>query len=302
MILVTGAAGKTGRAVIAALAARKQSVRALVHHEEQVDLAKSLGAREAVVGDMREETTLRRATRGVRAVYHICPNVSPDEIQIGEAAIAAARDERVEQFVFHSVMHPQIESMTHHWNKLRVEEALIQSGLPYTILQPASYMQNVLAGWRTVVEHGVYAVPYSVECRMSMVDLEDIAHAAAVVLTDPGHLGATYELAGPEVLTQTQVAEILTKQLKRPVRAEQMMIEEWMSQAQASGMGTYQIETLVKMFHYYDRHGFWGNSQALSYLTGRSPTSFEMFIERTLRERNDQKHNLESQLRQQAKP
>ena len=269
------------------MTARKQSVRALVHHDEQVHLVESLGAREAVVGDMREETTLKRAAGGVRAVYHICPNVNPDEIPIGEAAIAAARDEEVEQFVFHSVMHPQTESMTHHWNKLRVEEALIESGLPYTILQPASYMQNVLAGWRRIMEHGVYAVPYSVECRMSMVDLEDVGQAAALVLTEPGHLGATYELAGPEVLTQTQVAEILTKQLSRPVRAEHMMIEEWTSQAQASGMGVYQIETLVKMFRYYELHGFWGNSRALSYLIGRAPTKFEAFIKRTLRDRND---------------
>ena len=81
--------------------------------------------------------------------------------------------------------------MTHHWNKLRVEETLFESGLSYTILQPASYMQNVLGGWQAIVEHGVYAAPYSVETRMSMVDLEDIAEATAVVLTEPGHLGAT---------------------------------------------------------------------------------------------------------------
>jgi len=133
--------------------------------------------------------------------------------------------------------------MTHYWNKLRVEETLFESGLSYTILQPASYMQNVLGGWQAIVEHGVYAVPYSVETRMSMVDLEDIAEATAVVLTEPGHLGATYELAGPEVLTQSQIAEILSKHLERPVRAEQVEIEQWTRQAQASGMGQYQIET-----------------------------------------------------------
>lgn len=283
MILVTGAAGKTGRAIIAVLVAKRQAVRALVHRDEQAQLVKSLGAQEAVVGDMRDETTLRRAARGVRAVYHMCPNVSPDEIPIGKAAITAARDAGVEQFVFHSVLHPQTEAMAHHWNKLRVEEALFESQLPYTILQPASYMQNVLAGWQAIVERGVYAVPYSVDARMSMVDLEDVTQAAAVVLTEPGHLGATYELAGPEVLTQTQVAEILSKQLKRPVRAEQVTIDAWTRQAQASGMGTYQIETLVRMFRYYDRYDFWGNPRALAHLIGHQPTKFETFVERTIR-------------------
>lgn len=287
MILVTGAAGKTGRAIIRALVAREQAVRALVHRDEQAQLVKSLGAQEAMAGDMRDERTLRLATWDVRAVYHICPNVSPDELPIGKLAITAAQDAGVEQFVFHSVLHPQTEAMTHHWNKLRVEEALFESRLPCVILQPASYMQNVLAGWRATVERGVYAVPYSVETRMSMVDLEDVAQAAAVVLTEPGHLGATYELAGPDALTQTRVAEILSKQLRRPVHAEQITIEAWTRQAQAAGMGAYQIETLVKMFRYYDRHGFCGNPRALSYLIGREPAKFETFVERTMRERTD---------------
>ena len=119
---------------------------------------------------------------------------------------------------------------------------------------------------------------------MSMVDLDDVAQAAAVVLTGPGHLGATYELAGPEVLTQTQIAEILSKHLKRPVRAEQITIEAWTLQARASGMGEYQIETLTKMFHYYDRNGFWGNPRTLSQLLGRTPSKFDAFVERTIRE------------------
>jgi uncharacterized protein YbjT (DUF2867 family) len=288
MILVTGAAGKTGRAIIRALVARDQAVRALIHRDEQAQLVKSLGAQEVIAGDMRDERTLRLATRGVRAVYHICPNVSPDEIPIGRAAISAAQEAGVEQFVFHSVLHPQTEAMMHHWNKLRVEEVLFESRLPYAILQPASYMQNVLAGWRAIVERGVYAVPYSVETRMSMVDLEDVAQAAAVVLTELGHLGATYELAGPDALTQTEVAEILSRQLRRPVHAEQITIEAWTRQAQALGMGAYQIETLVKMFRYYDRYGFWGNPRALTYLIGRAPTKFETFVERTMRERGDQ--------------
>jgi len=285
MILITGAAGKTGRAVIAALVARGHPVRALVHRDEQARLVESLGAQEALVGDMRDGATLRNAARGARAVYHICPNVSPDEIAIGKAMIAAAREAAVEQFVFHSVLHPQTEAMTHHWNKLRVEEALFESGLAYTILQPASYMQNVLAGWQTILDRGVYAVPYSVESRMSMIDLEDVAEAAAVVLIEPGHAGATYELAGPDVLTQIQVAEILSKQLGRPVRAEHVTIEAWTRQAQAAGMGAYQIETLVKMFRYYDRYGLWGNSRILRHLIGRAPTRFEDFVKRIVQER-----------------
>ena len=281
MILVTGAAGKTGRAVIRALAAKGEAVRALVHRPEQIWLVEQMGAQEVVVGDMRLQATMDQAAWGVQAVYHICPNVSPDEVNIGQIAIVAARSAGIEHFVYHSVLHPQVEAMPHHWQKLRVEEQLFESGLSYTILQPAAYMQNVLAHWDQIVKQGVYPVPYAVETRLGMVDLEDVAEAAAVVLTEPGHTGAVYELAGAEVLSQTEVATILGQQLGHPVRAETVPLETWERWARESGLGDYQVETLVKMFRYYERHGFWGNPRVLSWLLGRPPTTFAAFVERS---------------------
>lgn len=119
MILVTGAAGKTGRAVIRALAAKGESVRALVHRPEQIRLVEELGAQDVVVGDMRSQATMERAVREAQVVYHICPNVHPEEVGIGQTAIAAARSAGVQHFVYHSVLHPQIEAMPHHWLKMR---------------------------------------------------------------------------------------------------------------------------------------------------------------------------------------
>jgi uncharacterized protein YbjT (DUF2867 family) len=280
MILITGAAGKTGRAVLRALVARGESVRALVHRSEQMPPLEALGAQEVLAGDMRDQATMERAVYGVRAVYHICPNVSPDEVAIGQAAIAAARMAGVEHFVYHSVLHPQTEAMPHHWQKLRVEEKLFESGLPCTILQPSVYMQNVLAHWQQILAQGIYPVPYAVETRLGMVDLEDVAAAAAVVLTQPGHAGATYELAGAEALTQAEVAAILSQQLGRPVRAEVISRQAWERGARASGLGDYQVQTLLKMFDYYERYGFWGNPRVLSWLLGRPPATFAAFVER----------------------
>jgi uncharacterized protein YbjT (DUF2867 family) len=280
MILITGAAGKTGRAVLRTLVARGETVHALVHRSEQVRPLEALGAQEVLTGDMRDQATMERAAYGVRAVYHICPNVSPDEVAIGQAAIAAARSAGVEHFVYHSVLHPQTEAMPHHWQKLRVEEKLFESGLPYTILQPSAYMQNVLVHWQQILEQGVYPVPYAVETRLGMVDLEDVAAAAAVVLTQAGHAGATYELAGAEALTQVEVAAILSQQLGRPVRAKVISRQAWKERARASGLGDYQVQTLLKMFDYYERCGFWGNPRVLSWLLGRPPTTFAAFVER----------------------
>jgi len=280
MILVTGAAGKTGQAIIQALAGRGAAVRAFVYRPDQAARVQSSGTQEVVIGELQDEAAFRQAAQGTEALYHICPNMHPDEVTIGRIAIRAAQAAGVAQFVYHSVLHPQVEAMPHHWHKLRVEEMLFESGLAYTILQPAAYMQNILAGWTLINEQGIYRVPYRPEARLSLVDLEDVAAAAAITLTEPGHHGAIYELVGPDALSQHEVAAVLGQVLGRPVRAEQILIEAWTGQAQAAGLGAYAIETLVKMFRYYDRYGFWGNGRVLSWLLNRPPTSFAAFIER----------------------
>jgi NAD(P)H dehydrogenase (quinone) len=276
MILVTGAAGKTGKAVIAAVAARGAKVRALVHRAAQTDEVTALGAREVAVGGFDDPAALARAASGVTAIYHICPNVSPHEVTYARAVVAAARAAGVPRFVYHSVLHPQIEAMLHHWAKLRVEELLLASGLDVTFLQPTAYMQNILAGWRSIVEDGVYRVPYPVETRISLVDLRDVAQAAALVLTEPGHGGAAYALVGTAPLTQIEVADALT--LGRPVRAVADPIEAWEARARAAGMGDYQRDTLAAMFRSYAANGLVGNSNVLGWLLGRAPATLAEFV------------------------
>ena len=282
MILVTGAAGKTGLAVIQALAAREAAVRALVRRDEQVNRVLAAGAREALSGYMRELAAVRRAMQGVRAVYHIPPNVSPDELVIGEAVIAAARVEGVEHLVYHSVLHPQTKDMPHHWAKLRVEERVFKSGLPFTILQPTAYMQNILPQWEQVQEQGLYRIPYPVETRLSLVDLEDVARAATRVLSEPDHTGATYELVGTQPISQAEITEILGQEIGRPVQAQAVPLGEWEQDARQSGLGSHQIKTLLQMFRYYAQHGLVGNPRVLGWLLERQPTGFREFVKHSM--------------------
>lgn len=277
MILVTGAGGKTGRAFIKALSTAAR-VCALVYRQEQVSIVRSSGATKVIVGDLRDEEAVRSAMEGVMAVYHICPNRSRYEIIIGRLAIDAASKSGVEHFVFHSVLHPQTEKMEHHWQKMRVEELIFESGLPFTILQPAPYMQNLLAGWKSIFEEGVLRVPYSVDSKFSFIDLEDLAEAARIVLTEPGHLNAVYELAGTPPLSHVEVAEIFASVLNRRVRAEQIDP----SVRVQPKTGEYAAESLIKMFDYYDKWGLAGNPNVLTWLLNRKPTSLAAFIERTL--------------------
>lgn len=285
MILVTGAGGKTGQAVTRALLKRGEPVRALVKTEEQVEDLRGLGKIDFAVEDLLDSTGMEQTMEGIRGIYLIAPNVHPEEGRIGEVAIAAARKARVERFVYHSVLHPQTRQMPHHWQKLGVEEMLLESGLSFTILQPAAYMQNLLPLWDTVINEGVYRVPYGGGGVLSLVDLEDVAEVAARMLTDPGHEGAVYELAGPEPLSPEEIAQVLSGSLELEVRAESISLESWTEQARAAGMSDYSVEALVRMFRYYDRSGLRGNPRVLQWLLERSPTNLSEFVDRTMRSR-----------------
>ncbi len=283
MILVTGAGGKTGQAIVGVLAAHKQTVRALVRRREQARPLRSLGAADVVVEDMLSRAGVARAMASVRAVYWIAPNIHPEEGRMGRIAIAAARAAGVRRFVYHSVLHPQTRAMPHHWQKLGVEERLFESGLDFTVLQPAPYMQNVLPYWDTVLSEGAYRVPYGEGAALSLVDLEDVAEAAARVLTGADHEGATYELAGPEALSPSAIARALSRALGRPVEAETVEVSEWVDRARAGGLEEYSVAALSKMFRYYDSFGLSGSPRVLQWLLRRRPTTFGEFLDRARR-------------------
>lgn len=248
VIAVVGAGGKTGRAVVTALRARGERPRGLVRRDPATD---------EVAVDLLEADSVRAALEGADAVYHLAPNVHPEEQRIGRTVLDAVRDAGVTRVVFHSVLHPQLESMPHHWAKLRVEEMVVESGLEWTVLQPAAYAQNF-----SRPADGVLRVPYSPDAPFSLVDLADVAEAAATVLTEPGHEAATFELAGPRPVTVRQVAEAIG------ARVERVSVDGW---AQGQRLPAYALEALSAMFGHYDRHGLVGNPRVLTALLGRTP-------------------------------
>lgn len=76
-------------------------------------------------------------------------------------------------------MHPLRRAIRHHRLKLDAEEHLVESGLPYTILQPCRYMQHLLKIWRKVKEENIHAMAFSTKKKFNIVDLKDLAEASA---------------------------------------------------------------------------------------------------------------------------
>jgi NAD(P)H dehydrogenase (quinone) len=280
MILITGASGKTGQAIVKACAESGKKVRAWVHHPDQIEPIRAIGADEVITGDLLDAEVLNEACSGIETIYLICPNMSPHEVEFGKKAIHAARMNGVGLFVYHSVFHPQISLMPHHWNKCQVEEAIFQSGLNHAILQPTVYLQNLLSYWTRIVNEGVYSVPYSAQTRLSFVDLDNIASAALRIFTDQKLWGGTYELVGTYPLAQDELTREIEHKIGRPVRFEELPHSEWERTVRRQGMSEYSIQTLLKMFEYYDHYGMWGSPHVLTGLLGRTPTSLEEFISR----------------------
>jgi len=281
LILLTGAAGKTGRAVMRHLAGRGCAVRAWVRSPAQVDPLKRLGATEVVIADLRDPRAALGAVRGVEAIYGICPNMSVDEEAIGGSLIAAARSVDA-RLVYHSVLLPRVEAMPHHWRKAQVEDALEASGIAWTVLQPAAYMQNLLQHRESIAESGVLPVPYSESAEVAMVDLEDVAVVAGRVLIESGHEGEKYELCASEIMNPKGIARVLSTYLGSRVVVREIPRGHWRESARRSGVSEQAIEDLISMFEYYERHGLAGSPDDLERLLTRPPGTLSDFLAREL--------------------
>ncbi len=281
-ILVTGASGKTGQRVVASIARKGGTVRAFVRRSEAGDSLKEAGAVEVALGDLMDHNSLRHAMTGAGQVLHICPPMHPKEDVIARTMIGLAGELAVDRFVLYSVLHPLLADVPHHNRKLQAERALVKSGLNYTILQPSRYMQHLTPIWKTVLATGVHSMPFGTTARFSLADLADLAEATARVMTEPGHEAATYQLAGPDVLSQDDCAAILTSILGRSIRAMAKSVEHFRRDAGAAGMSAERIEVMTKMNAHYDAHGLIGNSNVLRWVLGREPTRFAEFVRREL--------------------
>ena len=282
-ILITGASGAVGLPTIRRLVKRGAKVRAFTSNEKSAANLKSMGVAETTIGDLTSDADVKRAMQGAASVMHIPPRFRQDEAEIGFRVLNAAKAEKVGHFVFCSVFHPQMRDMDHHFNKLVVEEAVIDSGLSFTILQPASFMQNLRVEWPAIKERGVYLRAYSTQQKMALIDTEDLGEAAARVLTEPGYRGGVFELCGPDRLTNDEMAALITEEWGKPVRADRQSLDDWKTWATGRGWKPWSIEAYMKMCRHYDAHGYaGGNPVVLSAILGRAPGGYRAFVKRFL--------------------
>jgi uncharacterized protein YbjT (DUF2867 family) len=279
-LLLTGANGRTGRAILSSMTKHSIPVRAFIRDAKQHDELIALGATDCVVGDMSDPDSIARAVDGVGKILHIGPPMHKDELAITSRFVDAAKGSCVDHFIYYSVMHPLRREVRHHKLKLDAEEMLIESGLPYTIIQPSRYMQHLVPIWRQVCDEGIHAMPFSTTQKFNIVDLADLADACAVIAASNRHLYATYELAGPDGLSQEEMASTISGVIDRKVEAKAIPLDQVAAKAKAAGFDEDRVEQMLVMNRHYDSHGFRGNSNILVYLLGRPATTFRTYVKR----------------------
>jgi uncharacterized protein YbjT (DUF2867 family) len=276
-VLMVGATGNFASLLVPELKKRSVTVRALLHDDSKAVDAKRNGADETAAGDLKSEESLRRALADVDGVFHLGPAFAPDEAQMGLNMIKAAAEAGVRKFVFSGLMRPSIVSMGHHAAKLPVEEAIYESGLEFTVLQPTAFMQNFAGAWPQIAQHGVFALPYSSHAKLCYVDYRDVAEAAALAFTTDKLAYGTFELSAPGMFDRVQIAELMSNALGRTVQATEPSFAEWAQQAHIPE-GPMR-EGLSRMYTHYDRYGFpGGNALVLRAILGREPRTLEQYI------------------------
>ena len=274
-ILMVGATGRHAHLVLRELTQRGVSVRALVRYQQRAQVARDNGADETVIGDLTEPTSLTKAVAGMDGVFHIGPAHAAGEADMGLAMVSAARAAGVRKFVFSGVIHPSISAMTNHAAKLPVEEALYNSELDFTVLQPARFMQNFERSWNDIVTHDRLAQPYSLSSKMCSVDYRDVAEVAAMAMTGNELSYGTFELCAPGMLDSHQTAAILSEVLRRPITAVQIPLDQFASQLPE---GPFR-DGMSRMMAHYDRHGLpGGNALVLRAILGREPRSLKDYF------------------------
>ena len=279
-ILVIGGAGKVGSQVVKELRKRGATVRALVRAKDRA--APAPGGTELVEGDLLDPVSVERALDGMDKLY-LLNAVAPDELTQGLIAYDLAKKRKLKQIVYHSVLKAEsFRDVPHFASKLAIESALREFDVPFTIIRPNYFFQNDELLKEPLTKAGVYPVPLGLR-GISAVDIRDIAEATAIALTSEGHLGKTYNLNGPDVLSGPAIAEIWSGLLGREIHytGEDMEGFELQLRQSAPSWSAFDIRM---MFQGYLERGFVAGPddiEVLKKLLGHKPRCYAEFAKET---------------------
>ena len=286
-VLVTGSRGTVGSEVVKALLQRGAHVRALTR--KQPEPGTFPGAVEVAVGDLSDPVSVAEAMKGVDALFLLIGVEGvPAELSQALTAYGLAKNAGLKYVTYVSIYKAdQFLDVPHFANKYAVEEAIRAGGMPYTILRPGYFAQNERSLRPALAGLGVYPIPAGNQ-GLAVVDVRDLAEAAAISLTQEGHNGKTYDLVSSEMLRGPDAAATWSKLLRKEIayagHADFDGFEDQLRKAGKPGWLAYDVRV---MYQGFVERGFSNTEyQAARFaaVLGHQPRTYSSFAEELARE------------------
>ncbi|GIX07898.1 MAG: NAD(P)-dependent oxidoreductase [Candidatus Poribacteria bacterium] len=279
MIGVTGSTGNLGRLVVAALLRRGVPANRVVALARDLKKAAGLAAQGVIVrqADYTQPETLERALVGVERLLLISANEIGKRVEQHRNVIQAARRVGVGGLVYTSLLHADRSELSLADEHRQTEVLIQESGLGFTLLRNGWYTENYESNVRAALAHGVL-VGSAGEGRISSAARADYAEAAAAVLTTEGHTGKTYELAGDESWTMSDLARTLSRLTGREIPYRNLSPEEYAAVLAQSGLPEPVAQMIAEWDRAIARGALFDESRQLSHLIGRPTTPMEQTV------------------------
>ncbi|EPY9615119.1 SDR family oxidoreductase [Enterobacter cloacae] len=273
MIAITGATGQLGRLVIEQLlkTVPANQIVAIVRNPAK---AEALSQQGIVVrqGDYTDQAALTTALKDVEKLLLISSSEVGQRATQHQNVINAAKAAGVTFIAYTSLLHADNSPLGLHVEHVATEKALAASGIPYALLRNGWYIENYLASAPPALEHGVF-IGAAGEGKIASATRADYAAAAAKVVSEEGHAGKVYELAGDSAWTLSELAAELSKQSGKPVIYQNMSEADFAAALKSVGLPAGLADMLADSDVGASKGGLFDDSHTLSKLIGRPTTS-----------------------------
>ena len=272
---VTGATGQLGRLVVESLKSKvsAETIVALVRNPEK---AADFGI-EARAFDYTQAENLVASLKGIDKLLLISGNEVGQRLPQHLAVIDAAKQAGVKQLFYTSILHADSSPLGLATEHLATEVAIKESGLTYTILRNGWYTENYTGSAKGAIGAGAF-IGNAGEGKIASAARVDYAEAAAVVLAGEGHEGKTYELAGDEAYTLTELAAEISKQSGKTIPYNNLTEAEYAGILKSFGLPDGLAEMLANSDTGASKGGLFDDSKVLSELIGRPTTSLAKVV------------------------
>ncbi len=285
MILITGASGSVGKAVLQEAIRKESKVRGMFR--SKAEAAKAPSGCEAVLADYADKESLRKALDGVDSVYVVCSPI-PQLVELENNMLAACKDCEVKHVVLNSALGAgDYPKSFPGWHR-KVEDKLKAMGMSYTILRPNGFLQNIVAyNAPSIRAQGAFYAAMG-DARVSYLDVGDIAVVAVKALRGGAHAGKTYELNGPEAISNEELAKRISKVTGRMVNYVDIPESAQREAMLGMGMPEWQVTALLELQQYYKQGGGAKTDGLLQALIEREPLTLDQYLTANAREFRDQ--------------